>query len=75
MIGTIKWTIEEYHRASQLQLFRPEERTICYTLTKVDNGTILKVEHNNFKSEEMYSDMLNVWDFLLSNLKDFVENN
>jgi uncharacterized protein YndB with AHSA1/START domain len=47
--------------------------TICYTLHKVDNGTSLELEHRNFKSEKMYSEMLNVWDFLLSNLKDFVE--
>ena len=49
--------------------------TICYTLSQVDNGTILKLEHKNFRSEAMYSEMLNVWDFLLSNLKNFVEKN
>lgn len=47
--------------------------TICYTLSETDNGTILKLEHKNLKSESMYSEMLNVWDFLLSNLKNFVE--
>jgi Uma2 family endonuclease len=26
MLATRKWTIEEYHRAAQLQLFRPDER-------------------------------------------------
>jgi uncharacterized protein YndB with AHSA1/START domain len=47
--------------------------TICYTLHEVDNGTHLQLEHKNFKSEKMYSEMLKVWDFLLSSLKDFVE--
>lgn len=48
---------------------------ICYGLAEVGNGTTLKLEHKNLKSEEMYSQMLKVWDFLLSNLKNFVENN
>lgn len=48
--------------------------TICYTLHEVDKGTNLELEHKNFKSEKMYSEMLNVWDFLLSNLKGFAEN-
>lgn len=47
--------------------------TICYTFHKTDSGTYLEVEHQNLKSEEMYLKMLNVWDFLLSSLKDFVE--
>ncbi|GAA6618346.1 SRPBCC family protein [Scytonema sp. NUACC26] len=47
--------------------------TICYTLHEADNGTNLKLEHKNLKSKKMYLEMLNVWDFLLSNLKDFVE--
>ncbi|WP_315789220.1 SRPBCC family protein [Fischerella sp. JS2] len=47
--------------------------TICYTLHEVDNRTNLELEHKNFKSEKMYFEMLNVWDFLLSNLKNFVE--
>lgn len=49
--------------------------TICYTLSEANNGTILKLKHKNFKSEEMYSGMLKAWDFLLSNLKNFVEKN
>ncbi len=40
---------------------------------KANNGTNLKLEHKNLKSKKMYLEMLNVWDFLLSNLKDFVE--
>ncbi|WP_035140456.1 SRPBCC family protein [Fischerella sp. PCC 9605] len=47
--------------------------TICYTLKETDNVTNLKLEHKNLKSEKMYLEMLNVWDLLLSNLKDFVE--
>lgn len=47
--------------------------TICYTLHEVDDGTHLVLEHKNLKSEKMYSEMLSVWNFLLSNLKDFVE--
>ncbi|GAB4232366.1 MAG: hypothetical protein Kow0049_15290 [Stanieria sp.] len=49
--------------------------TICYTLFPSNKGTILKLEHHNIKSQKMYSDMLNIWDFLLSNLKEFVEKN
>ncbi|MEM8778033.1 MAG: SRPBCC family protein [Cyanobacteria bacterium P01_G01_bin.49] len=49
--------------------------TICYTLHKSNNGTNLKLEHKNLQSQKMYLDMLNVWDFLLSSLKDFVEKN
>lgn len=47
--------------------------TICYSLYEVEQGTNLKLEHKNFKSEEMYQEMLNVWDFLLANLKIFAE--
>ncbi|MBF2005968.1 MAG: SRPBCC domain-containing protein [Chlorogloeopsis fritschii C42_A2020_084] len=47
--------------------------TICYTLHEVDKGTNLELEHKNFKSEKMYSEMLKIWDLLLSNLKNFVE--
>jgi hypothetical protein len=47
--------------------------TICYTLKEAENGTNLKLEHKNLKSEKMYLEMLNIWDLLLSNLKDFVE--
>lgn len=49
--------------------------TISYTLEEVDSGTNITLEHKNFKSEKMYSDMLKVWDLLLSSLKNFVENN
>jgi hypothetical protein len=48
---------------------------ICYSLAKVENGTNLKLEHKNLKSEAMYSQMLNVWDFLLASLKNFVDKN
>ena len=41
--------------------------TICYSLVEVENGTTLKLEHQNLKSQAMYSQMLNVWDFLLAN--------
>jgi uncharacterized protein YndB with AHSA1/START domain len=47
--------------------------TICYTLHEVDDGTKLELEHKNLQSEKMYLEMLNVWDFLLLRLKDFVE--
>ncbi len=49
--------------------------TICYSLVEVENGTTLKLEHKNIQSQAMYSQMLDVWDFLLSNLKNFVEIN
>ncbi|MEQ8754994.1 MAG: SRPBCC domain-containing protein [Coleofasciculus sp. G1-WW12-02] len=52
----------------------PENQlTICYTLDEVDNGTNLQLEHKNLNSEKMYSEMLNIWDLLLSSLKNFVE--
>ena len=47
--------------------------TICYTLSQIDKGTVLNLEQKNIKSEQMYNQMLEVWDFLLSNLKIFVE--
>jgi uncharacterized protein YndB with AHSA1/START domain len=34
--------------------------TICYTLFEVDNGTILKLEHHNLKSQEIYSQMVRI---------------
>ena len=49
--------------------------TISYTLTEIGNKTNLKLEHKNLKSEAMYSQMLDVWDFLLSNFQNFVEKN
>lgn len=48
--------------------------TICYTLHKADKGTNLELEHKKLKSEKMYLEMLNIWDYLLSKLKSFVEN-
>ena len=47
--------------------------TICYTFSETDKGTVLNLEQKNIKSEQMYNQMLEVWDFLLSNLKTFVE--
>ncbi len=47
--------------------------TICYHLEPIEDGTNLTLEHTNFKSEAMYSTMLNVWDSLLASLKTFVE--
>jgi uncharacterized protein YndB with AHSA1/START domain len=47
--------------------------TICYTLHETDNSTNLELEHKNLKSETMYLQMLDVWDFLLSNLKKYAE--
>jgi uncharacterized protein YndB with AHSA1/START domain len=47
--------------------------TICYTLHETDNKTNLELEHKNLKSETMYLQMLDVWDFLLANLKKYVE--
>ncbi len=48
--------------------------TICYTLYEANERTKLKLEHKNLHSEKMYLEMLQVWDFLLSSLKNFVEN-
>ena len=47
--------------------------TISYTLSKTDKGTVLNLSQRNIKSEQTYSQMLLVWDFLLSSLKNFVE--
>ncbi|WP_333381125.1 hypothetical protein [Microcoleus sp. F10B5] len=47
--------------------------TICYTLHEAYRKTILEVEHKNFKSEKMYFALLDFWDFLLSKLKNYVE--
>jgi uncharacterized protein YndB with AHSA1/START domain len=47
--------------------------TLCYTLDAIDGGTHLRLEHKNLQSEKMYLEMLKAWDFLLSNLKNFVE--
>ena len=49
--------------------------TICYSLSEKDDGTTLKLEQKNIQSEQMYLQMLQIWDFLLSNLKNFVEKN
>ncbi|WP_019507095.1 SRPBCC domain-containing protein [Pleurocapsa sp. PCC 7319] len=49
--------------------------TICYSLSEQDNGTTLTLEQKNIQSEPIYLQMLQVWDFLLSNLKNFVEKN
>lgn len=47
--------------------------TISYTLSEIDKGTVLNLSQRNIKSEQTYSQMLLVWDFLLSSLKNFVE--
>lgn len=47
--------------------------TINYTLSETDEGTILNLKQRNIKSEQMYAQMLQIWDFLLSSLKNFVE--
>lgn len=47
--------------------------TIGYTLTPSREGTVLTLEHRNLPSETMYMQMLGVWDFLLGNLKKYVE--
>ena len=47
--------------------------TIVYTLSEIDKGTALNLEQKNIKSEQMYRQMLKIWDFLLSNLKGYVE--
>ena len=49
--------------------------TITYTLQNSEKGTLVIIEHSNLKSETMYELMINVWDFLLNNLKNFVEKN
>ena len=48
--------------------------TICYKLTEEEHGTKLILEHSNFKSLEMYRQMEEVWNFLLSNLKEYAES-
>ena len=48
--------------------------TICYTLDEVENGTIVKLKHSNLKSEAMYLQMMDVWDFLLNSFQNFLEN-
>lgn len=47
--------------------------TICYSLSATEQGTQLKMEHKNLISAEMHAQMLGVWDFLLSSLKDYAE--
>ena len=47
--------------------------SISYTLSETDKGTVLNLSQRNIKSEQMYSQMQQVWDFLLSSLKSFVE--
>lgn len=49
--------------------------TVCYSLCETNATTTLKLEQNNIQSEQMYLQMVQVWDFLLSNLKKFVEEN
>ena len=49
--------------------------TICYTLDHHENGTKLTLEQSNLNSKEMYQQMLQVWDFLLSSLKNYAEAN
>lgn len=49
--------------------------TICYTLHEAYRKTILEVEHKNFKSEKMYLALLDFWEFLLSKVKNYVEQN
>ena len=49
--------------------------TICYLLQEQEQNTLLSLTHNNLQSESMYSQMLEVWDFLLASLKQFLESN
>ncbi len=48
--------------------------TISYILAENDHGTIVNLKHSNLKSEAMYSLMIDVWDYLLNSLKNFVES-
>lgn len=50
--------------------------TITYQLEEISTGTLLTVVQNNIKSKDLYELMNNqVWDFLLSSLKSYVERN
>lgn len=47
---------------------------ISYTLTSIKNGTQLELEQLNIKSEELFNIMnTQVWDYLLSSLKNYME--
>ena len=48
--------------------------SISYKLSKDTNGTKLELEQSNIMSKEMY-EMMNatVWDYLLNNMKNYIE--
>ena len=47
--------------------------TIAYRLSAVDQGTLLEVEHGEFKSQAMFEAMQGAWDSLLQSLAAHVE--
>ena len=48
--------------------------TITYTLSLTDNGTLLKLEQCNIPTESLYKLMdEGVWDYLLNELKQYIE--
>ena len=50
--------------------------TIGYSLEKLVDGTLLKMEQSNIQSTELYELMNNqVWGFLLGSLRDYLESN
>ncbi len=53
----------------------PENRmTIEYVLRPQENGSVLSLTHTNLLTSERQAMMSEVWDFLLSRLKSYVEN-
>ncbi|MCP5076912.1 MAG: SRPBCC domain-containing protein [Psychromonas sp.] len=55
---------------------RPENHlTICYQLSKHENGTLLSLTQSNIQNPKMYKQMnTTIWDYLLGTLKEFAEN-
>lgn len=46
---------------------------IRYTIEKLENGSQLTLSHENLLTENRHREMMAVWDFLLAELKKFVE--
>lgn len=50
--------------------------SICYKLSKNASGTKLELVQSNLRSKEMFQMMdVTVWDFLLNNMKNYIESN
>lgn len=53
---------------------KPENyTTIAYSLSEVDNKTILTVNQTNFNSEEWWKNSQAGWDYVLTTIKQIVE--